>query len=82
LPPAGPVAQTLYEELRARVTPAGPAGEVMYSITTTWDEAGRTIEEVRKEGGAESDTLNRYVGARLVSQDINEPRRFDAELEG
>jgi hypothetical protein len=27
LPPVGPVAQTLYEEVRARVTPAGPAGE-------------------------------------------------------
>jgi hypothetical protein len=69
LPPAGPVAQTLYEELRARATPAGPAGEVMYSITATWDDAGRAIEEIRKEGGAESDTINRYVGARFVSQE-------------
>jgi hypothetical protein len=69
VPPAGPVAQTLYEELRAHATPAGPAGEVMYSITATWDEGGRVIEEVRREGGAESDTINRYVGARLVSQE-------------
>ena len=68
-PLSGPVAQTVYEELRAHATPAGPAGEVMYSITATWDEAGRVIEEIRREGGAESDTINRYAGARLVSQE-------------
>ena len=59
LPPAGPVAQTLYEELRAHVTPAGPAGEVMTSITATWDEAGRVTEEIQKDDGSESDTVNR-----------------------
>jgi hypothetical protein len=73
LPAAGPVAQTLYEELRARVTPAGPAGEVMTSVTDTWDEAGRVIEEIRKDGVSESDTINRYVGARLVSQETTFP---------
>jgi hypothetical protein len=74
LPPAGPVAQTLYEELRARVTPAGPAGEVMTSITDTWDEAGRLIEEIQKDGGMEVNTINRYVGARLVSQETTFPQ--------
>lgn len=73
LPPAGPVAQTLYEELRAHVTPAGPAGEVMTSIIATWDEAGRVIEETRKDGGSESDTINHYVGNRLVSQETTFP---------
>jgi hypothetical protein len=74
LPPVGPVAQTIYEELRPSVTPAGPAGEVMTSITDTWDEAGRLIEEIRKDGGSESDTINRYVGARLVSQETTFPQ--------
>lgn len=73
LPPVGPVAQTLYEELRAHETPAGPAGEVMTSITSTWDEAGRVIEVVRKDHGSESDTINRYDGNRLVSQESTFP---------
>ena len=64
LPPVGPVAQTLYEELRAHETPAGPAGEVMTAITSTWDEAGRVIEEIRRGPGEESDTINRYDGTR------------------
>ena len=69
LAPVGPVIQTLYEELRAYGTPAGPAGEVVVSIESTWDEAGHVIEEVRKDRASESDTLNRYAGARLVSQE-------------
>jgi hypothetical protein len=69
LPPVGPVVQTVYEELRAHETPAGPAGEVMTSITSIWDEAGRVIEVIRKDHGSESDTINRYDGARLVSQE-------------
>lgn len=73
LPPVGPVAQTLYEELRAHVTPAGPAGEVMTSITATWDDAGRVIEEIRKDRGSESHTINRYDGTRLVSQESTFP---------
>jgi len=56
LPPVGPVAQTLYQELRAYETPAGPAGEVMTAITSTWDEAGHAIEEIQKDGGSETDT--------------------------
>src|SRR5579864_3750859 len=32
LPPLGPAAKTLYEELRVHETPAGHAGEVMTSI--------------------------------------------------
>lgn len=73
LPPVGPVAQTLYEELRAHETPAGPAVEVMTSIMSTWDEAGRVIEEIRKDGVSESDTINRYDGTRLVSQESTFP---------
>ena len=73
LPPVGPVAQTLYEELRAHETPAGPAGEVMTAITSTWDEAGRVIEEIRKDRGSESHTINRYDGTRLVSQESTFP---------
>jgi hypothetical protein len=73
LAPIGPVAQTLYEELRVHETPAGPAGEVMTSIMSTWDEAGRVIEEIRKDGGSESDTINRYDGTRLVSQESTFP---------
>jgi len=73
LAPVGPVAQTLYEELRAYETPAGPAGEVMTSIMSTWDEAGRVIEEIRKDRGSESDTINRYDGTRLVSQESTFP---------
>jgi hypothetical protein len=73
LPPVGPVVQTLYEELHAQETPAGPAGEVIISIMSTWDEAGHVIEEVRKDRGSESVTLNRYEGVRLVSQESTFP---------
>jgi hypothetical protein len=73
LPPVGPVVQTLYEELRARETPAGPAGEVIMSITSSWDDAGRVIEVIQKNRGPESDTINRYEGTRLVSQESTFP---------
>jgi hypothetical protein len=74
LPPVGPVVQTLYEELRAHETPAGPAGDVVRSITSTWDEAGRVIEVIRKDpGGSESDTIDCYDGTRLVSQESTFP---------
>ena len=68
-PLVGPVAQTVYEELRAYETPAGPAGQVVNSITSVRDEAGRVIEEVNKKYGPESDTIHRYDGDRLVSQE-------------
>jgi hypothetical protein len=73
LPPAGPVVQTLYEELRADETPAGRAGEVTMSITSTWDDAGREIEVMQKNRGPESDTINHYDGTRLVSQESTFP---------
>jgi hypothetical protein len=73
LPPFGPVAQTVYEELRVQATPAGPAGEITTSITATWDEAGHAIEEIRKDGASESDTTNRYAGTRLISQETTFP---------
>jgi hypothetical protein len=73
LPPVGPIVQTVYEELRAHETTAGPAGEVMTSITSTWDEGGRVIEVVRNDQGSESDTINRYDGTRLVSQESTFP---------
>ena len=69
LPPAGPVVQAVYEELRAHETPAGPAGEVMISITSSWDDAGRVTEEIEKEHGSQSNTINRYDGSRLVAQE-------------
>ncbi len=73
LPPVGPVVQTLYEELRVEETPAGPAGEVIISIRSTWDGDGNVSEAVRKAPGSESVTLNRYEGARLVSQESTFP---------
>src|SRR5580700_3373587 len=73
LPPVGPVAQTLYEEERVHETPAGPTGEVVTSIVSTWDEAGRVIEEIRKDPSSESDTINRYDGTRLVSRESTFP---------
>jgi hypothetical protein len=80
LAPVGPVAQTFYEELRVHETPAGPAGEVMTSIMSTWDEAGRVIEEIRKDSGSESDTINRYDGTRLVSQESTSPNSRQPRL--
>jgi hypothetical protein len=73
LPPVGPVVQTVYEELRAHDTPAGAAGEIITSITSTWDEAGRVIEEVGKDRGPESDTVNRYDGSGLISRESTFP---------
>jgi hypothetical protein len=70
LPPTGPVAESLYEELRAQPTPARPAGEVVTSVRTKYDESGRPIEVIRKESGTETTTINRYEGARLVSQEL------------
>ena len=73
LPLSGPVAEVLYEELRAHKTPAGPAGEVVASIRTKYDEAGRPIEEIRQQGGTETITINRYEGTQLVSQETTFP---------
>jgi len=73
--PAGPVAQTLYEELRTEDTAAGRACEVMTSIKASWDESGHETEEIRKERGTEIDTINRYDGPRLVSQESTFPNR-------
>jgi hypothetical protein len=73
LAPAGPVAQTVHEELRAYETPAGHAGQVTTSITTTWDDAGHAIEEIRKDRDSETDTIYSYEGTRLVSQESTFP---------
>jgi hypothetical protein len=73
LPLKGPVAGVLYEELRAQKTPAGPAGEVITTITTRYDKEGRAAEEIRKEWGLETNTINRYQGTRLVSQESTFP---------
>jgi hypothetical protein len=70
LPPIGPVAESLYEELRAQATPAGPAGEVVTSIRNTYDEERRAIEVIRTEFGTETTTVNRYEGTRPVSQEF------------
>lgn len=69
LPLNGPVSEVLYEEVRAQRTPAAPAGEVITSIRTKYDEAGRTIEEIRKQWNSETTTVSRYEGMRLVSQE-------------
>jgi hypothetical protein len=74
LPLNGPVAEVLYEELRAPKTPAGPAGEVVVSIRTKYDQAGRATEETRKERSTETTTINRYQGSRLVSQETTFPK--------
>jgi hypothetical protein len=73
LPPKGPVAEVLFEELRVETSPGGAAGEVMTSVKTKYDLQGRAIEEIRKEYGAETDTINRYQGTRLVSQETAFP---------
>src|SRR5262249_25111990 len=73
LPLSGPVAEVLYEELRAHKTPAGPAGEVVASIRTKYDEAGRPIEKIPQQGGTETITINRYEGTQLVSQETTFP---------
>ena len=73
LPLSGPVAEAFYEELRAQKTPAGPAGEVVASIRTKYDEAGRAIEEIREEWGGETAVSYRYEGTRLVSQEATYP---------
>jgi hypothetical protein len=82
LPPGGPVVQTVYEELRAHEAAAGPVGEVTISITSTWDEVGRVIEVIRKDHGSESDTINRYDGTRLVSQESTFPNSKRPEPKG
>jgi hypothetical protein len=69
LPLNGPVAEVLYEELRAQETPAGPGGDVIAAIRTKYDEAGLPIQESRKEWGTETATVNWYEGTRLVSQE-------------
>jgi hypothetical protein len=69
LPPKGPVAEVLYEELRAQNTPAGPAGDVVTSIEIKYDEEGRAIEENRKEWGFLTKTIKKYQGTRLVSEE-------------
>lgn len=69
LPPKGAVAEVLFEELRPERTPAGPAGEVVTSIKSIYDDQGRLVEETRKEFGSETDTISKYQGARLVSQE-------------
>jgi len=73
LVPQGPVAEVLFEELRATTSPGGPAGQVLTSIKTTYDQQGRAIEDVRKEYGGETNTVNRYDGPRLVSQESTFP---------
>jgi len=78
--PQGPVAEVLFEELRAVTTPGGPAGQVLTSIKTTYDEQGRPIEEIRKEYGGETNTVNRYDGSRLVSRESTLPHSKSPQL--
>jgi len=73
LPPAGPVAEVVYEELRAQKTPAGSAGEVVTSIKTRYDQEGHRVEEIRKEWGSETNTVYRYEATRVVSEESTFP---------
>ena len=73
LPLQGPVAEVFFEELRAAATPAGPAGEVFISVKTKYDEQARPLEVIRKEYGSETNTVNRYEGNRVVSQETTFP---------
>jgi hypothetical protein len=74
--PKGSVAEILVEELRAETTPAGFAGEVLTSVKTKYDELGRSVEEIRKESGRETVTVNAYQGTRLVSQETTFPSQY------
>ena len=69
LRPHGPVKEVLFEELRAETTTGGPAGEVMRSVKSEYDEQGRLVKEY--ESG--SITIYRYDGSRLVSQESTFP---------
>ena len=69
--PQGPVAEMFFEEVRAIATPGGPAGEVVTSIKTKYDEQRRVIEVIQNPVG--TDTLSRYDGSRLVSQETTFP---------
>ncbi len=73
LPAKGPVADVLFEELRAQSSSGGPAGEVVSSVKTKYDEQGRAVEEVRRDYGVETNTISRYEGNRLVSQETTFP---------
>ena len=73
LPPIGPVAETLYEELRGQPTPAGPAGEVVSSARTTYNSDGLPVEDVRTEFGSQASMISTYQGKRLVSQESTYP---------
>ena len=75
LPPKGPVAEILTEELRTETTPGGFAGEVLTSVRTKYDEQGRVVEESRTEIGRETVTVNGYQGTRIVSQETTFPGR-------
>jgi hypothetical protein len=73
LPPKGPVAEVLFEELRAQASPAGPAGEVVNSVESKYDQQGGVIEEIQKAYGSETKTVSQYQGTRLVSQESTLP---------
>jgi hypothetical protein len=73
LPPRGPVAELLYEELRGHDTPAGHAGEVVTSIEIKYDEAGRVIEQTSGQWGFITKTINKYQGRRLVTEESTFP---------
>jgi hypothetical protein len=73
LPPNGPVLEVLYEELRVQKTPAGPAGEIVDSIRTKYDEQGRVIEESHRTYGPSTKTIRRYDGTRLISEEATFP---------
>jgi len=77
LPLKGAVAEVTMEELRTHDSETAPAGAVMGAVTTKYDERGLAIEELRDENGAEADTVKRYQGSRLVSQETTFPKSKD-----
>lgn len=73
LRPQGPVAEAIFEELRAETKMGGPAGEVIETVTCKYDEQGRVLEEHWESHGSATVTTNRYQGTRLVSQEQTFP---------
>jgi len=73
LSPTGPVSEVLFEELRLEGSPGGPAGEVIQTVRSKYNEQGRVVEEYRKVFASATNTINAYEGTRLVSQESTLP---------
>jgi len=66
IPPKGPIAEVIYEELRPLTTPAGRAGEVEASVRTKYDEKGNITAQIENRFGSTTDSVYLYQDDRLV----------------